>query len=67
MRTRLEELQTHQDFYLLTMLHQDRACFRLCWGFYDSERQAQADRKIPAPLLSITRDPKVISIAEALP
>jgi hypothetical protein len=56
-----------KDFYLLTMLYQDRACFRLCWGFYDNEQQARSARDVPERLSSMTPTPKVISIAEALP
>jgi hypothetical protein len=66
-RANLDILKQYQDFYLLTMLYQDRACFRLCWGFYDNERQARADRDIPEVLTAITAEPKVISIEEALP
>jgi len=66
-RANLDALKGYQDFYLLTMLYDDRACFRLCWGFYDTDRQARAERVIPDTLAAITRQPKVISIAEALP
>jgi len=66
-RANLEALETYQDFYLLTMLLDDRACFRLCWGFYDNERQAIADRKVPETLRSMAEKPKVLSISEALP
>jgi hypothetical protein len=66
-RANLDALKGYQDFYLLTMLYQDRACFRLCWGFYDTEQQARSERVIPDTLATITRQPKVISIAEALP
>jgi septal ring-binding cell division protein DamX len=66
-RSNLEALRSHQDFYLLTMLYQDRACFRLCWGFYDNEQQARSARDVPERLSSMTPTPKVISIAEALP
>lgn len=66
-RSNLEALSSHQDFYLLTMLYQDRACFRLCWGFYDNEQQARSARDVPERLSSMTSTPKVISIAEALP
>lgn len=66
-RSNLEALRSHQDFYLLTMLYQDRACFRLCWGFYDNEQQARSARDVPDRLSGMTTTPKVISIAEALP
>jgi hypothetical protein len=66
-RANLEGLEQYQEFYLLTMLYEDRACFRLCWGFYDNKRQAQSDRKIPEQLRGMTDKPKVISVAEALP
>jgi len=66
-RANLEALRSHQDFYLLTMLYQDRACFRLCWGFYDNEQQARSASDVPGTLRSMTATPKVISIAEALP
>ncbi|HXV75209.1 MAG TPA: hypothetical protein VD788_02750 [Candidatus Polarisedimenticolaceae bacterium] len=66
-RANLEALDRYQDFYLLTMLYQDRACFRLCWGFYDNEAQARSDRRIPEQLLRMTDAPKVISVSEALP
>ena len=66
-RSNLEALRSHQDFYLLTMLYQDRACFRLCWGFYDNEQQARSARDVPERLRAMTATPKVISIAEALP
>jgi len=66
-RSNLEALRSHQDFYLLTMLYQDRACFRLCWGFYDNEQQARSARDVPDRLSGMTATPKVISIAEALP
>jgi hypothetical protein len=66
-RANLESLRKHQNFYLLTMLLDDRACFRLCWGFYDNERQAMADRTVPETLRAMTDRPKVLSIAEALP
>jgi len=66
-RSNLEALRSHQDFYLLTMLYQDRACFRLCWGFYDNVQQARSARDVPERLRSMTATPKAISIAEALP
>jgi septal ring-binding cell division protein DamX len=66
-RANLEALRSRQDFYLLTMLYQDRACFRLCWGFYDNEQQARSARDVPDRLRSMTDSPKVLSIAEALP
>jgi len=66
-RANLEALRSQQDFYLLTMLYQDRACFRLCWGFYDNEQQARSARDVPATLRSMSATPKAISIAEALP
>jgi len=66
-RANVRELQGESSFYLLTMLYRDRACFRLCWGFYDTEGQARAERQIPAALRRITATPKVISIADALP
>jgi septal ring-binding cell division protein DamX len=66
-RSNLDALRDHQDFYLLTMLYQDRACFRLCWGFYDNQEQARSARDVPERLRNMTPTPKVISIAEALP
>jgi hypothetical protein len=66
-RANLNALERFQDFYLLTMLYQDRACFRLCWGFYDTEQQARSARDVPEALRSVSSSPKVISIAEALP
>jgi len=66
-RQSLEALTDHADFYVLTMLYRDRACFRLCWGFYDSEGQARAEREIPEILLRMAPAPKVISVADALP
>jgi len=66
-RANLRELEAESSFYLVTMLYRDRACFRLCWGFYNTEGQARADRQIPAALRRITATPKVISIADALP
>ena len=66
-RANLEALRSEQDFYLLTMLYQDRACFRLCWGFYDTEQQARSANDVPATLRGMSATPKVISIAEALP
>jgi septal ring-binding cell division protein DamX len=66
-RANLNALRSEQDFYLLTMLYQDRACFRLCWGFYDSEQQARAARDVPQTLRAMTTTPKALSIAEALP
>ena len=66
-RSNLEALRSDQDFYLLTMLYQDRACFRLCWGFYDNEEQARSAHDVPDRLRVMTATPKVISIAEALP
>jgi septal ring-binding cell division protein DamX len=66
-RANLEALKGHHDFYLLTMLYQDRACFRLCWGFYNSEQQALAARDVPETLRAMSTNPKVLSIAEALP
>ena len=66
-RASREALAGHPEFYVLTMLYRDRACFRLCWGFYDSEEQARADRDLPETLLRMTATPKVISVADALP
>ena len=66
-RTTLGTLDAEPSFYLLTMLYRDRACFRVCWGFYDTESQAAAERAIPAALRSMTATPKVISVADALP
>lgn len=66
-RANLESLEGQPSFYLLTMLFRDRACFRLCWGLYDTEGQALGDRDFPEALLRITATPKVISIADALP
>ena len=66
-RASLRELAGESSFYLLTMLYRDRACFRMCWGFYDTEGQARAERQIPPALRRITDNPKVISIADALP
>ena len=66
-RANLKELDDESSFYLLTMLYRDRACFRLCWGFYDTESQARAERHFPAALERVTATPKVISIADALP
>ena len=66
-RSTFESLAAESSFYLVTMLYRDRACFRICWGFYDTESQAAAERTIPETLRRITASPKVISVADALP
>jgi hypothetical protein len=66
-RSSLRELEGESSFYLLTMLYRDRACFRLCWGFYDTQSQARAERRFPEALRRVTATPKVVSIEDALP
>jgi septal ring-binding cell division protein DamX len=66
-RAQVERLGDEPGLYVLTTLLDDRVCFRLCWGFYDSERQALSARDVPRQLRAITREPKVLSVREALP
>lgn len=66
-RGRLARLADERQFYLLTMLYEDRACFRLCWGFFDSAEQARASTDAPAALAEISSNPRPLSSAEALP
>ena len=66
-RATLQALAGEPGFYLVTMLYRDRACFRVCWGFYDTQSQAAAERAIPEALRRITTTPKVVSVADALP
>lgn len=66
-RGRLARLADERQFYLLTMLRKDQACFRLCWGFYDSAEQALAAADAPPALAEISSNPRPLSSAEALP
>ena len=42
------------DFYLLAKSHDNRECFRFCWGAFDSRDQAAAQQRFPAALAAMT-------------
>jgi len=66
-RPPVASLSAESEFYLLAKLDGERACFRLCWGLFDSRAQAVAIREFPAALASITDRPQPLPVAQALP
>jgi hypothetical protein len=67
-RVRLAGLADEPEFYLVAAQHDDRACFRLCWGVFESpERAKQAAAAAPPALLAITASPRVLATSEAVP
>lgn len=65
-RARVARLDAEKQFYLLSKFHGERACFRLCWGLFDSREQAVASRQFPAALAAITDRPQPLPVEQAL-
>lgn len=57
-----------EELYLLPVRYQKRACYRLCWGLYDSRARAESARRgVPAYFTSGGAAPKVLSTPELRP
>ena len=61
-----KSLASEQDFYLLSKMHDERACFRLCWGSFASRDLALAANGIPATLSGLAERPQPLPVAKVL-
>jgi len=59
-------LEDDPDFYLLPKRHDDRDCYRVCWGVYASRERAVAAHAFPAALASITQRPQPVPVDKAV-
>lgn len=64
--TPAKSLASEQDFYLLSKMHDDRACFRLCWGSFASRDLALAANDIPASLSGLAERPQPLPVSKVL-
>jgi hypothetical protein len=55
-----------EDLFILPVTLQGRACFRVCWGLYDSHQAAEAATP-PAYFRQGGARPRVSGLAELLP
>ena len=54
--------------HVLPVEIQDRACFRICWGPFDSrERALAATGRLPAPIRSLSDAPQPRTVASLIP
>jgi len=65
-RVQSRSLTDEADFYLLTKNHDNRECFRFCWGAFDSRDQAAAQQRFPAALAAMTARPLPLPLEQAL-
>lgn len=65
-RAQSRALTGEAEFYLLTKNHDDRECFRFCWGAFDSRDQAAAQHRFPAALAAMTARPLPLPLEQAL-
>jgi hypothetical protein len=56
-RAKLAELEGYDEFYLIPVTLDSGRCFRLCWGIYDTEKDARSAKGVPASLTAIEGDP----------
>lgn len=61
-----KSLAAERDFYLLSKMHDQRACFRLCWGSFASRDLALAANGIPAPLARLAERPQPLPVEQVL-
>lgn len=59
-RARLVDLRSHDRFYLIPVTLDDRSCFRLCWGLFETREQALSASGIPGALSKINEKPLAI-------
>lgn len=57
---------SHGDLYLLPALHNDAACFRICWGAYADADAARRAADLARPLRAIAATPMPRRVAEVL-
>jgi hypothetical protein len=56
------------ELYILPVNYKGRACYRVCWGIYDSETRAQsALRSVPDYFRKGGASPKVVPTSGILP
>jgi len=62
----LGRFETHSEFYLLPAMHEQAACFRVCWGRYPSQEAAKQASDLPDELRALQPAPLPKSLAEVL-